>query len=200
MSLAEVRVRKKTKGIKGLREREGKGRQKTIVHEVTTGRMRPGGNEPRSERDVHIVVISKRPIAVRTLARTRGQAFFNTVFAEDMAASLDRCVLKVLATNCADRKCLYSVSENHKRILEAKLTRNISYSVEEFPRLLFLQLSRLFLVSESVAFKASISASALRCALEVLAIVESLETDSALSSETWAFRPSMTMLSSVTCC
>ena len=55
---------------------------------------------------MHVVIISKGFVAIRTLARSRGETFFDAIFAEDMTACLDCRVLEVLAAYCADGKRL----------------------------------------------------------------------------------------------
>ena len=79
---------------------------------------------------------------------------------------------------------LISAIFSHDQAQVEILTLNISYSEDELPRLLFFQLSKLLLVSVSVALRLSISVSALRWALEVFARAESLDADTAFNSAT----------------
>lgn len=59
------------------------------------------------ERNVHVIIASKRPVAIRALPRARGETFFDAVFAEYMTASLDDSILEVPTTDRAkgERLC-----------------------------------------------------------------------------------------------
>lgn len=149
---------------------------------------------------MHVVVASEGFTAVRALAGARRKTLFDAIFAEYMATCFDRSVFEIATTHRAQCKCLNEVSFGSLTDMGIQHTRNISYSEEELPRLLFFQLSRLFLVSESDCFKPATSVSACRKAEVVLPSVESLDTERPLSSATWCFRPSMRMLLSVSCC
>ena len=134
---------------------------------------------------MHVVVASERFAAVRALAGARRETLFDAIFAENMAACFDHCVLKIAATYCAQCKSLKNgVSSGSLTNVEIQHTRNISYSDDELPRLLFFQLSRLFLVSKRDCFKPATSVSACRKAEVVLPSVESLDVESPLSSAT----------------
>lgn len=63
-------------------------------------------NDPESKGNMHIIVIPEGPAAVGAFARSRSLALFHAIFAEDMAACLDRGVFKVSAAYRTKRKCL----------------------------------------------------------------------------------------------
>lgn len=62
--------------------------------------------EIESEGDVHVVVASKRLVAVGTLAGPGGETFLHTNFAESMAACFDHRIFKVAAAHRAQDKGL----------------------------------------------------------------------------------------------
>ena len=51
------------------------------------------------ERNAHMIVRSEGFVATGALARPRSEAFFDAVFAEDMAAGLEGGVLEILPAN-----------------------------------------------------------------------------------------------------
>jgi hypothetical protein len=59
-----------------------------------------------SKGDVHVVVASKRLVAVRTLTGPGGETFLHTVFAESMAARFDHRILEIAAAHRAQDKRL----------------------------------------------------------------------------------------------
>jgi hypothetical protein len=59
------------------------------------------GKVERSQGDVHVVVAAKRPVAVRTFARSRGETLLDTVLAEDVTACFNDRILEVAAANRA---------------------------------------------------------------------------------------------------
>lgn len=89
--------------IKTKKDVGGKAQKKvnkrSMVHEAKLLVIESKGN-------VHIIVSAERPAAVRTLAGSRGEALLDAVLAEHMATSLDCRVLKIPATDRAQRECL----------------------------------------------------------------------------------------------
>lgn len=55
---------------------------------------------------MHVIVATKRPIAIGTFARSRGETFLDAVLAEDVTACFDDRILEVAAANRAKCKCL----------------------------------------------------------------------------------------------
>lgn len=50
-----------------------------------------------SQRNMHIIVIAKRAIAIRAFPRSRRKSFFHAIFAENVPAGLYSSVLEVPA-------------------------------------------------------------------------------------------------------
>lgn len=53
---------------------------------------------------MHVVVIAERFVAIRTLARSGRETFFDAVFAENMSARFDRSILEISSAHRAQRK------------------------------------------------------------------------------------------------
>jgi hypothetical protein len=83
-----------------------------MIHE---GKRGPKSSKAqKSERDMHVVVIAKRAIAIRAFAGPRSEPFFDAVFAENMTASLDRGVFEIPAAYCAKGKSLHASQQLKK--------------------------------------------------------------------------------------
>jgi hypothetical protein len=62
---------------------------------------------------MHVVVASEGFAAVRALAGARRKALFDAIFAEHMAACLDRRIFEIATTHGAQCKCLNGLAVVH---------------------------------------------------------------------------------------
>lgn len=79
----------------------------------------------KSESNMHVIIASKRSVAIGALARARGETFFDAVIAENMTASLDDGILEVPTTDRAKGKRLYRLESVSTFICKLDHARNL---------------------------------------------------------------------------